>query len=101
MSKRATKITARHSSLTGWQFRKCLDALGVSVRQFARDTGRNEHTIRNWVTGKDDGTLPLWVDLVLMLYYVLPESEFTEKGGVNLPLDEWGARDPGHGTPES
>ena len=86
-----SNIRAQYTDLTGEELGLCLQAVGVTPANFARHTGRNKETIRRWLLDRDD--IPLWVDFVLMLYHVMPETTKLE-GRLNLPLEKWGISRP-------
>jgi hypothetical protein len=93
MTMMAERIRGQHTSLTGWQINQSLKSLGVSHRRFTRHTGMNETRVGRMLKGDMDGDIPLWIELVLKLYHVMPELRETDES-VELPLEEWGAEAP-------
>lgn len=95
------KVLARKSDLSGSELKAALDFLGVPQQRLARHCGSNEVTIRRFVSGKQDGEIPLWVEWYLMMYWMHPWTR-RARGRLRLPLRDWGIdRDDPDGEDES
>jgi transcriptional regulator with XRE-family HTH domain len=81
---------ARHSTWTGADLKRRLSQLGVAGRQFARMTGLNATSVERWMSGKSDGDIPLWVEVVVDLLERFPDTrtrERRESGRKKVVLD--------------
>jgi hypothetical protein len=84
------KFQAETTDLTGQQLAQVLRYYGVSQARFARHTGRHEKTMQRWLDRtEDDEGLPLWIEWILMMYELHPESR-TLDGRLPLPRGKWG-----------
>jgi hypothetical protein len=72
--------TQKLSELTGKELRALLTHHKVTQQQFARITGQVGSTVRRWCSGKKDGRIPLWVDLIFELFRAKPSVALREIG---------------------
>jgi DNA-binding transcriptional regulator YiaG len=70
----------RYSQLTGKELNRALAENSLTQQQFARMTGIVHTTIFNWCSGRSDGKIPVWVDLVLELCRTKPSVRLREIG---------------------
>lgn len=77
------RIHARHSTWSGADLRLRLQRVFVSGLQFARMTGVNAATFKDWASGKSDGGIPLWVELVVELLERCHDTRHYERRGGN------------------
>ena len=74
------------SILTGEEYAKIFELLGLTAHQFSQQTGANLTRLKRQLSGADP-EIPLWWEAVVLLFYLHPE--LISRHPLPLPYAEW------------
>jgi hypothetical protein len=85
------RVEANRSGLTGAELKGILARFRVPVTRFAQHAGIHETTAQEYVSGKHDGRIPLWVEWMLWAYDKDPQMCLVDRD-LHLPVKHWLSR---------